>query len=157
METYAGYWAELTYDYCFSGMYMAGPWIEDKRGYGVFKISGKDEFVYGSTDGAFEYWMNGKNFFFQTNQIKEMEPYTVEGYILKIPQEDKQILLHQAQVTTGEFKFVNTEEQTNYSYVLQLKDRDKEKMLFPSFFAFMIVIGFLWVICIIKTIKQLKK
>lgn len=155
MEKYEGRWAELTYDYCFSGMYLHGMWLEDNRGYGVFKLAGKKEYVYGSIDGAFEYLMEGKNFFFHTNKIKETEPYTLEGYILRIPTEEQEILIRQAHLADGDYKFLNADEETNYEYVLQIKNREKEKSIFRSLAALTFYMTLFLCYCILKLKKEI--
>lgn len=154
MENNEGYWATLTYDYCFSGMYESLPWFEDKRGYGLFKISNKNEFVYCSTNGAFEHIMTKEdNFFFVTKNIPDTEALTIEGYIRKIPNTEQRILKEQAKGASGDYVFLNEDENTEYRYVLQIKDKKKERSSFIAFSGLMFIGIVAWAVGLYKLIK----
>lgn len=158
LSGYEGKWVDVEYEFGFMAMYGRGNWFTHDYNYGFFKMKDKEEYICLATPGLIEIDMRGKNFFFY-NSKAEKNPdnptVTVRGVVIKNSPEDKAVLVNKIKTSSGEYKMMNTPENTELEYFVELMDMDveRDRMQTRSLILYAIIVVWLAsLVIIIRTI-----
>ncbi len=130
LSGYEGKWVDVEYEFGFMAMYSRGNYFIHDYNYGYFKMKDKEEYICLATPGLIEIDMRGKNFFFYNSKAEknpDVPTMTVRGVVIKTSPEDKAVLVNKIKTSSGEYKMMNTPENTELEYFVELMDMDVER------------------------------
>lgn len=137
-------WVEIEYEYGHSSMRTIGYYFLPNHSFGYFKIAGKDEFFCASTRELIELELRDVNFEAVCSKAQPRSDgrlYTIKGFVRRITDQEKNLLIDGYNNSVGEYKMKNTLENTNMDYVIEILHPEDEAVRLSSRKTWMIVFG----------------
>jgi Ca2+/Na+ antiporter len=149
----------VDFEFGFGAQYMRGYFFAPERSYGFLKIKDIPEFITCSSSKFIEITLSDSNFV--TLDFSKAKPdgniYTLTGYVDIIDEQDRNTLKSKILSLHNEKKMMNSIDNTNLKYVVEILDKDEELQRYKKRCIGLIVITLIMVAAMALLIKEVKR